>query len=61
MSIEKHEATKDYERVNAWIYRDGDGEFMFHCATRVRPDGDEFTCEHCGTTITVQTDDGGVL
>jgi uncharacterized C2H2 Zn-finger protein len=62
MSIEDHEATKNYERISGVRYRDPDGEFIWHCGVRARADGDgEFTCPSCDTTITVQTDNGGVL
>jgi len=51
----------DYERVDGVRYRDGDGLFIWHCAKRARGEGDEFTCPYCGETITVQTDQEGLL
>ena len=54
-------ANVDYDRVSGVRYRDDDGLFIWHCARRARGEGTEFRCPECGETITVQTDDGGVL
>lgn len=60
-TMQEFEDETDYERVSGVRYRDDDGLFIWHCAQRVHADGKEFTCDVCQNTITVQTDDGGVL